>query len=121
MKNLNLLIAAAVIAVFVCGCGENSGEIKAPVNPITERMSDKEYVAKLDEFVAERRELVSKADKIRKQLAKAKAADPSGIGDDVKRLTADLKAAAAEIDLNLKRSQATVAAKLRQQKKQKGE
>lgn len=95
-------VVAAILAIAVCGCSDDSdASAQGVAEPRQEvvvppRHEDPEYQARLQESVAERRSLMSEMAKVRAEYNAAKEADPDG--ERVKELSARMD----ECDAKLK-------------------
>ena len=103
---MHILAAAMLVCALqgCSGCGEKP-EPKA-VDPVVERMADKEYVAKIEKSVDEQRLLAKMASETMARLAKAEEAGASA--GELASISNELKKCYEQMELNRAKAQLMV-------------
>lgn len=113
---MNKVIAAVMmlaIASLFCGCGRED------VDPVTERMNDKEYVKKLEVQNEEQRAIMREIDVFRKEYEVASAEDPEGKGEKMKALLKKRDELHQKLEINRLKSTAIIRERMRESAEKK--
>ena len=106
MRDMHIFAAALLVCALqgCSGCGEKPEP--ETVDPVVERMSDKEYVAKIEEAVDEQRLLAKSASETMARLAEAEKAGASA--GELASISNELKKCYEQMELSRAKAQMMV-------------